>query len=945
MNDNDSNGGGDAFLPVNNSGDGSHGRSSRRTRRSNTNVFLVSNSRSRSRPLLSSNSSTPPSFTSNHYQHPQQQQYQYRTRSIDPPIPRSAAATATTTTTSATQQKYNRIISSRRSSSSLLYKINESDYGSNYNSDRGEIGNVNSKSTTNHSNSSSKNNNKGYYYDDRFGCRLSSSPSSSLSCNNNNNTNIYYDGSQPSLLSESDNDDTEHTIADGSLSSASSYFSSSSSSSFPGFTSSSSEGEEYSYDNDNDSSTNSSCSCSFGEQEDDEDNDEGTSQNCWRWSSSSSTGTSTNHNTRGCSPRRYSEPIFRQQSYHHHHHLRRRQQNKDHRQQQHHDDKEFRHHNRSSSCFPSSVSSPSPTFSYALAYPFVSSAASASDNTYSARSTSTSNKRNSSANINIIGEVGRQDTCPRRVSTRAAAVTGTGKSPTRFNPDDFPRRITREMMMMMKQKEKSSFKVNKRIATTSDCNQSLATRACTTTQNFMNDNNTTTTASSSSSPSPSPSSSSNNSNNLNNTAFLFYFEYYSSVTFQLVVLFCVIGLLIWSRSQAVFTTDTLLKLSEDESIALLRLHKIENQSLHLHDLIRKKYHQQQQQQQQQQNYRDDDDNNDNENENDDNSVMMFDKQYNQLRAMTSELEQHVTITNLQKSIQRTASEEIVASYGEGPIKVVLELDFHNTNLNDVNSKEEDEEENQEQYQRQRRRRTVLVNTNQSTKIIIVLWPNTPHAAWTWLKQIQKKVWDGSERIQLDPLSTMLQFQPNRIVKQSSSSQPSNIEHLEFIEQHPMDTNKNDRKYSSSDGINPGVIHGAWTVGLRETVVIEAATDKDKVLSKRKSRTRGRNTSPSNNNNNNNDNPNNDGLEMFINLSDNQQLYQHEATCVGKIIDGFDTLQRVFKATASLQTNEERSQKEGDDEGNGVAPRIITNVSVKALTASHMTHQELNQLFI
>merc|ERR1711865_722576 len=128
-------------------------------------------------------------------------------------------------------------------------------------------------------------------------------------------------------------------------------------------------------------------------------------------------------------------------------------------------------------------------------------------------------------------------------------------------------------------------------------------------------------------------------------------------------------------------------------------------------------------------------------------------------------------------------------------------------------------------------------------------------------------------------------------------------------------NKNDRKYSSSDGINPGVIHGAWTVGLRETVVIEAATDKDRVLSKRKSRTHGRNTSPSNNNNNNNDNPNNAAL------------------------------QRVFKATASLQTNEERSQKEGDDEGNGVAPRIITNVSVKALTAFHMTHQELNQLFI
>ena len=43
--------------------------------------------------------------------------------------------------------------------------------------------------------------------------------------------------------------------------------------------------------------------------------------------------------------------------------------------------------------------------------------------------------------------------------------------------------------------------------------------------------------------------------------------------------------------------------------------------------------------------------------------------------MSSELKSHAKIMNLQQTIQETAIEEIVGTYGEGPVKVVLELDF------------------------------------------------------------------------------------------------------------------------------------------------------------------------------------------------------------------------------------------------------------------------------
>merc|ERR1712238_204287 len=102
----------------------------------------------------------------------------------------------------------------------------------------------------------------------------------------------------------------------------------------------------------------------------------------------------------------------------------------------------------------------------------------------------------------------------------------------------------------------------------------------------------------------------------------------------------------------------------------------------------------------------------------------------------------------------------------------------------------------------------------------------------------------------------------------------------------------------------------------------------------------------------NDTDINNNLEMFINLSDNQQLYQHEATCVGKIIDGFDTVQRLLETTITTRRTREgkeengtkKKKKEDDDTDTDDTLTTNTNVSVKTITASHITNQELEQLY-
>jgi len=354
--------------------------------------------------------------------------------------------------------------------------------------------------------------------------------------------------------------------------------------------------------------------------------------------------------------------------------------------------------------------------------------------------------------------------------------------------------------------------------------------------------------------------------------------FFPNVTFtlQLIVLFVVVGLVFYSRSQAVFTADTLLKLRGEESIGLLKLHQIENHSLHIHELITQRLlrgQPQQEKEEQKTPTTTGDNDNDNDTNNDTNNL---EQQYKQLIDMSSELRNHATVTTLQETIQETAIEEIINTYGEGPVKVVLEFDF-NTNTNT----DTDTDNNN------------MAATATATRIAIVLWPDTPHAAWTWLEQIQKSIWDGAN-LEWDTSSTMLQFKPesktttNTATQGATRSSTKKVDvnddddvggHLEFIEQHPLSRDDYNDKH-----------HGAWTVGLRET------------------------SSSSN-------------LEMFINLSDNQRLYQHEATCVGKIIDGFDTLQRLVESTLIVTST---------------SPK--TNVSVKSVAASHMTNQELEQIY-
>lgn len=188
-----------------------------------------------------------------------------------------------------------------------------------------------------------------------------------------------------------------------------------------------------------------------------------------------------------------------------------------------------------------------------------------------------------------------------------------------------------------------------------------------------------------------------------------------------------------------------------------------------------------------------------------------------------------------------------------------------------------------------------------TYLAVVLWPDAPHAAWAWLEQIQRGVWNGAS-LEWDSSSTLLLFRP-------VIDDPAGRGHLRFVEHH-----------DTQDGWDPDLQHGAWTIGLREVLIYD---DDDK------------------NNNNKQHNAGDNSLrhgssyyknhcksrlEMFVNLADNQEQRKHE-TCIGKIFDGFGTLQRLLEAT--------RLTEEGT---------AVTSATVKAVTAKHMTNQELEAVY-
>jgi cyclophilin family peptidyl-prolyl cis-trans isomerase len=277
---------------------------------------------------------------------------------------------------------------------------------------------------------------------------------------------------------------------------------------------------------------------------------------------------------------------------------------------------------------------------------------------------------------------------------------------------------------------------------------------------------------------------------------------------QIIIFCCVFYFVYDSYVKLITTSGQLQKLKDDEGMMMLHLHRIEQQSIHLHESIAKIG----------------DINGHTHEASTEESLSSEDNQIHTQTQQLYEMEQELDheLRALQAKLQQAARSSITSKYGDGPIKVVLEMDLP------------DESSDQS-----------------SNAISILLWYDTPHAAWTWLKQIQVGEWNGSE-FKVGDLSSI-------------DAQPViyNAGTLDFLER----SQKN---------------HEPWTVGLS----------------------------------------NSEGnLNMFINLKDNSEERQY-TVCVGKVIDGFDVIQkmltvsqkddarpiRIRQATAAQLTRETKSQQ-------------------------------------
>lgn len=261
---------------------------------------------------------------------------------------------------------------------------------------------------------------------------------------------------------------------------------------------------------------------------------------------------------------------------------------------------------------------------------------------------------------------------------------------------------------------------------------------------------------------------------------------------QVVIVLAVIALVYESHHKALYATEKLIQFKDEESLLLLHLSKIEQQNTILHqNFVRLA-------ETSAENSEDIDGGRQREEKGVDTDLLH--RQIEQLQNMEKEIDKEVQ--TLQRRIQRSARSHIIQEFGEGPVQVVLELDFGNAAAN-----------------------------SGSNRIAILLWHDTPHASWTWLEQIGNNVWDGAafkwqEGHIIDALPPKEKMDPKRDGK------------IEFIERPKQDE------------------HMPWTVGLRE-------------------------------------HGSHGAMSMYINLQDNSQLHRHE-TCVGKVIDGFDTLQDLLE---------------------------------------------------
>jgi len=278
---------------------------------------------------------------------------------------------------------------------------------------------------------------------------------------------------------------------------------------------------------------------------------------------------------------------------------------------------------------------------------------------------------------------------------------------------------------------------------------------------------------------------------------------------QVVIVVAVTALVWESHHKALFAAQQLSQFKEEESLLLLHLQKIEQQSIQLHENLSRLA---------QSGIRVSP--KDGEETVGKVDFDLIHKQTQQLYQMEEELNHEVR--TLQTRIQQSARNHIVSEFGEGPVQVIFELDFG-------------------------------PNTSGPDKISILLWHDTPHASWTWLEQIRKHVWDGAQ----------FDWQQGHIIDAVPQRLDPSGGKIEFVEQ-------------SEHG------HEAWTVGLRET---ETGM-----------------------------------LSMYVNLKDNSNLHKHE-TCIGKVIEGFDALQRLLEVA--------RNQRDGQKS-------IIT---IKKASATHVTKKD------
>lgn len=259
--------------------------------------------------------------------------------------------------------------------------------------------------------------------------------------------------------------------------------------------------------------------------------------------------------------------------------------------------------------------------------------------------------------------------------------------------------------------------------------------------------------------------------------------------FQILVI-CTVSFLVYdSYTKALSTTERLERFQNDESMLMLHLRRLEQQSINLHENLSRLGEMSERTAAL-------------ENQHggafplkteavDSNLIRV---QTQQLYQMEEELDQE--LRTLQVKLQHVARSAIIRTYGEGPVKVILDLDFPEGTVDAGNN-----------------------------AISILLWYDTPHAAWTWLQQIRKGEWNGSS------------FRVGKTFSVDASPAIDNAGTLDFVEKSQKS-------------------HDAWTVGLTD---------------------------------------NEGNLGMFINLQDNSASRKHDA-CVGKVIDGFDTLQRLVDVT-------------------------------------------------